>query len=527
MYCHHCGKEIHGNSKFCSTCGKALDVKRKPAPLIVRIFAWMILLLMLPLMVIIIYHANLSLDDKQANSIFVATVYLYFLVPFIISMFWLKKLSIVTQKRLTPVIFLVMIVWFLGLKYGAAQFGYMRAADKLPQLQNYLIESTAAKLMGDSIYAGHPVSNVTYADIANIASTSAERLTTFSTLSWRNLDNYRQVALGWTNEIAASAKNTYTWKKLPAQPADFKLSLNDAIAKQWFKTSIQNIQLLKEFGDDAIKRKDKETMFYIAAKLLVQKHWLNGIIHSQKANFLTFNLVDKVLADDSVYCQGIFLHCMSQTCPNDINCASNCGAKRDACSSSTQPESTQQPPVRQIPQNQTVNENQPAEEQPETQTPSSSPYNYDSQTRVTCIQVRTGSYCAEETAQSVNEIAASAIGFAEDQPNAEKEWDDSWHNLEAIGEITPNEPTVTTAEHSPRVQAFYNDCTAKGSFVGGTNQNKGRLPTTESGYHCNYKREVNNCWDFLTYSGGRFMGGDVGCQEKNLVPLAPVQKPAQ
>jgi len=58
-----------------------------------------------------------------------------------------------------------------------------------------------------------------------------------------------------------------------------------------------------------------------------------------------------------------------------------------------------------------------------------------------------------------------------------------------------------------------------GGIVGGANQDKGRLPTTEAGYHCNYQQGANNCWDYLTYSGGRFMGGDVGCREKNLIPL--------
>jgi hypothetical protein len=336
------------------------------------------------------------------------------------------------------------------------------------------------------------------------------------------MDSYRKVGLNWSNDIALAAKNTNTWKKLPDQPADFKLKLNDAVARDWLKISLQNIYLLKEFGDSAIQRNDKETMYYIAAKLLVQKHWLNGIAHSQKTNFLGFKLIDPAAAvsnsDSKHPCYGVFLNCMGATCAGNINCEAICTEKFNACAATTpvkQPVKQAPPPAKQTAPVQ--RQTQPAAEP--SILPSPEPvYTYSSETRDVCLGTTSGSYCAQKTIESVNEIAASAIGFAEGDRDAEKEWDDSWHNLEALGEILTEETTPATAEHSPRVQAFINSCEARGSFVGGANQNKGRLPTTELGYHCNYKDGVNNCWDFLTYSGGRYMGGDVGCREKNLVP---------
>jgi len=522
MYCPHCGKETQGNAKFCSKCGKVLDVQtdlkkeKKPRPLIIRIISLIFLLFVLPTILVNLVNQNLFSDEKQSLIICIIIYFFSIIIPITLWSHLLKKFP-EKKKRLHVIFSPIMLLLLVGIVYSQSQLDYMRSMNRLAIIQNYLVEATAAKLMGDSIMSGHPVGGVTFADIANTATMSAQKLTTVDRLSLaRKLDDYDHIGIHWINEIADSAKNTRTWKNLPGQPADFKLSLTDTVAKDWFKTSVQNIQTLKEFGDTAIKNKDKTTMLYIAAKLLVQKHWLNGILYAQKVNLLSFKLADKVMARACAPGESSFR-------PEDCDPATGICTQRCTVE---QPMILTQPPVQQNPPPQTVNEN-PPEEPAETETPAPTPYTYDSQpTRDTCIGTTSGSYCAQATMQSVNEIVVSAIGFAEDQPNAEKDWDDSWHELEAMGEISP-EKTVATPEHSPRVQAFYNDCTARGSFVGGANQNKGRLPTTESGYHCNYKQGVNNCWDFLTYSGGRFMGGDVGCQEKNLVPLAPNKKPAQ
>lgn len=82
---------------------------------------------------------------------------------------------------------------------------------------------------------------------------------------------------------------------------------------------------------------------------------------------------------------------------------------------------------------------------------------------------------------------------------------------------------VLTPRISPRLQIFYNQCQARGGIVGGAGTVKARLPTTESGYTCVYKFNSPNwgenpCWDFLTYSGGRYLGGNTGCPEWNLTP---------
>jgi hypothetical protein len=71
---------------------------------------------------------------------------------------------------------------------------------------------------------------------------------------------------------------------------------------------------------------------------------------------------------------------------------------------------------------------------------------------------------------------------------------------------------------SPMQQAFTDECTAKGGTVGSGGV-KDRLPTTLSGgWNCNYPHGGQTCWDYLTTSGTRFMGGNSSCPEMNLLP---------
>jgi len=272
--------------------------------------------------------------------------------------FCLRKISPEAQNRRTPIILLGMVVWFIGLMFGIAQFTYWRSAQILPQLQNYLVEAAAAKLKGDSIIAGHPVKDVSWTEINSAADTAGKGLKNISTLSLaRKMDSYKNVSLNWSNDIAVAAKNTNTWKKLAVQPADFKLSLNESMAKKWFKESLKNIYTLKEFGDEAIKRNDKETMYYIAAKLLVQKHWINAIAHSEKANLLALKIIEPAAAvsnsDSGHPCYGTFLNCMGSTCAGNINCEAICTEKFNACAATTPAKpAVQQQPTKKIPANQ-------------------------------------------------------------------------------------------------------------------------------------------------------------------------------
>lgn len=83
--------------------------------------------------------------------------------------------------------------------------------------------------------------------------------------------------------------------------------------------------------------------------------------------------------------------------------------------------------------------------------------------------------------------------------------------------ITQGEPDEY--EVTEDVQAFFDECTAKGGVIGGTGGVKAGLPTTEEGYTCWY--ENRDCWDFLTYSRERYMGGNPGCPEAGATAPTP------
>ena len=88
--------------------------------------------------------------------------------------------------------------------------------------------------------------------------------------------------------------------------------------------------------------------------------------------------------------------------------------------------------------------------------------------------------------------------------------------------ITTGEPDEYVVTED--VQQFFDECTGKGGIITGKGGVKERLPTTEEGYTCWY--QDRDCWDFLTYSKERFMGGNPGCPEANLVDkVVPVSKP--
>ncbi len=383
-------------------------------------------------------------------------------------------------------IIILLILLLLFFNFGRSLFsakGYEKAAQALPLMQDYLTEAAAAKIMGDAIIAAKPTPGAAWSKVTKAGQSSSENLSALALPDL--LADYQATAVAWSNQVVAASKNTKTWKDLTAQPGDFKLTLNNAKAKEFFKTSLQNIAALKEFGDAAIKRKDKEAMRYIAAKLLVQEHWLNGLLHSTKAGWLAVGPVPAARAEE--------------------------------------------------------------------------PFKYGQPIRNVCLNITgvAGAYCAQAAIQSVNEIAASAIGFAEGENIDEEEWEQDWEEIEKIplpegtagqevsqpsvegghlleGEGITEGESVLEIELSPTVRIFYNQCQAKGGIVGGSGKVMARMPTTESGHKCEYKTDSPNfgkgipCWDLLTYSGGRYLGGNSGCPEHGLVPVvvAPVVAPA-
>ena len=141
-----------------------------------------------------------------------------------------------------------------------------------------------------------------------------------------------------------------------------------------------------------------------------------------------------------------------------------------------------------------------------------------------------GKICYSTISGHLVQLYRSAYGYSASPTSTTADWTGAWSELSPIlagGGYADQLAGITIgdsngAKVSPKLQQFYDECSAKGGIVNGSGGVQTRLPSSESGYSCWYKN--NTCWDKLTYSGSRYMGGDIGagCQELNLVPkVAP------
>ncbi|MBU0648672.1 hypothetical protein KJ969_00980 [Patescibacteria group bacterium] len=573
MYCANCGKKIPFGTKFCAECGysaqkapteeKPAEEKKPPRHPLAR--GCIVLIIVIFFFCLFGYWSvSSNSPDKESVGMIVGFGILFFAIIFLTILFFNIKTTLFILKKIILWLFhhpklsiplvVILIIATLFLNYAWNQWNYQNVTAALPLIQDSLTEVAAVKIMGDSIIVGRPIKGASWKKIRTDAQVIVERLNDFS--APRRLRNYQKAAIVWANAIVEATNNTKTWKELAAQPGDFQLELGDSQAEDIFLATATKIRELKEFGDNAIQEKDRETMRYVAARLLVQKHWLDGILHSQKAGLQSFKLssglIDAASAEDyCTYARQLYQEALAE-CHGDASCITVLNQAQSAiesiCGINWQVPVQQAQP--QAPQNQPPVQNQPTPE-PEAPPVVEEPYYYqyppEEPKRDVCIPGKTASYCAEPVAQSTNEIAASAVGFATGDTTAEADWEKAWQDIDkilppegmvgpevgqpgiegghvtegagiTIGESAFGGETATPTQYSPRVQIFHDACAAMGSYVGGANKNKDRLPTTESGYHCNYKQADINCWDFLTYSGGRYMGGDVGCRELGLIP---------
>ncbi len=526
LRCEKCGEGMSVKAKFCTACGaKAKEEKvesknRKFHPII------SILLGFIGLLVVLYFIGSSSLSDLE-QGIYGAIAMFVFAVLFIGMLIvllkpWLWIGFLMRHWYVAIGLVLAIIAVPVAIIFMANDASEKAAMAMLPLIQDSLSEAAAGKIFGDS---GGSLSEV---------STMVQRATNqVSTLLLpARLAGYRDTVLDWTIAVTAAARSTSALKALPDIPADFSLSLSDSMAREYFSISMSNIVALKEFGDRAVAKGDKVTMRYIAAKIMVQEHWMNGIAHSSFAGLLGVNVIQPALAAAPDVGASGAVSC-KVTCDAIVN-----GTSEDKeylwnvyrCSSCA---GTLSAATKAMTKAKTDNS---ASNQDKTQT--SAVHVYGGKTRQVCIGNNIGGvFCVAEALQRTHEIAASAIGFAENGGGKEI-WDSAWANLDmqyqqpstpsiAGGKAIETGAGVTAGKTAvppdltPTQKVFYADCVAKGGYIGGANQDKGRLPTTEGGAHCNYKQGANNCWEFMTNSGGQYMGGDVGCTQSGLLPIVP------
>ncbi len=555
MFCAKCGKKISIFSRFCSDCGSSASGAKEGKPRRSCLKMLGIFLFFFIGIPFIIFLFSFLLPSKQDNNDFIGATGVFFLgallfwiiIKILRRVKWLNQHFFSRRIIFLPSLAVVLIILASYSFWTYNNLNYTHSARILPLIQDSLAETAAAKIMGDSIIIGNPVPGASFTKVKISAETALKNLSSLSVSSL--LADYKQSAIDWSNKILVASQNPSMWKYLSGELEDFHLSLNDNQAEELMKVSIQNIQLLKEFGDTAVKNKNREALRYIAAKLLVQEHWLKGIIFSEN-KFLALNPISSVWASNGnplevpeivgapVPCKQVCLWInQGKRSEADKRFLWNlyrcdwCGKGVLQTQQGAQGGQEQQTPAQTQNQGQATPQQQ--SENTSTATNGNAPYSYANtpSKRKLCfagVWGQPGAYCAEQVEQMVNEIETSAIELVEGKISAQDAWVESWANftaLEAEG-ITTGED-VLTQKLSPTVQVFYDGCAGKGGIVGGAGTVKVGLPTTESGYTCEYKNNGNSCWDMLTYSGGRYMGGNADCPEENLIPAAPAKEPVK
>jgi len=342
-----------------------------------------------------------------------------------------------------PVVgFIILVIIF-----GILDFRFNKA---LTEIQDNLIIATSAKTSGNSIITGKKAANLSLEDIKKTAEAASQKLSNISVPS--SLENYRQVSLIWTSEIAFAAQNTEIWADIGNQPGDVPLVLGDKNIQNLFQDSIKIIADLKKAGAEAIKNNDRGNMHLVAAKLLVQNHWLSAILHSTNLKKVSF-LVNQAYASTENPAQvpavgkGVDVTCLVCADPKvhwtlllrqQYGCETRCNSRLAQKDNEQTPEKQAQ--------------NNPADKVQNSPTELSSFTYKDKPKRTICIGNNAGGvFCVEDAVQSTNEIAASAIGFADGEKILSVEqWNSEYQQVDgaflADGSIGAPVSTPTAAE---------------------------------------------------------------------------------
>ncbi|MBN2016255.1 hypothetical protein JW766_05500 [Candidatus Dojkabacteria bacterium] len=172
---------------------------------------------------------------------------------------------------------------------------FNKEVEASEQIQALLARAMYARLIGDSIVNGEPVPEGW--DMKKIRNETGNLYLVFSDLDEPYLiEKYNSSASYWVKTIKLHARPENAWPERSSVPEDFSIFLSDKELESLFKLSIVDIAKLKEFGDTAIRNGDTETMRYIAAKLMVEEHWLRNLEVSQKVG--SFGIANEVYAQE-------------------------------------------------------------------------------------------------------------------------------------------------------------------------------------------------------------------------------------
>jgi len=362
-------------------------------------------------------------------------------------------------------------VWgiaILAIMIGPALIGVLflystyHQAKALVDIQNSLTQISSAKLLGDSIIKKGKLTDSSFNDVQSSVATASEKLIGLSLPD--AFKNYQAAAILWSIRVASAAEQTAGWKNLKNQPESLPLVISDGDAKSYFNASLKIIADLKKSGEDAVKNKDRDAMRQIAAKLLIQQHWLNAILYAQK-NSVAFNLVTPVLAALSVpeVKKGVDVTCSVCDYPDAYKvqwtdklrqlyrCDTRCHLQIVPATGGSAPGQD----LKNQEKNQTV-ENTAVSNDASKYAEALAGYTYkDIPKRAVCIGNNVGGvFCVEEAVSSTNEIAASAVGFAAGTKSLTvSQWDNEYKDIDVAvlpADTTGEAPSTPSANDGHR-----------------------------------------------------------------------------
>jgi hypothetical protein len=332
-------------------------------------------------------------------------------------------------------------------------------------LQDMAAEMAATKSIGDLIVDGKKVpAGWTMKKIEQVADKNVQLLLRLD--AGEKLSGYKKAVTKWTTEIREAAKFGTNGKALGDGPGEFSISLSSWKFDELMEKGINTIEELKQSGDYAILNKDREAMRYIAARILVQDRWLEGIEYSTDSGFIASNLIPTAYAY-----VGKPRRCMDPRCLNGNS------------------------------------------------------WRYKGKTPLGSLS---GSVGPASTQRTTGDIYDAANAYANGEDDGEK-WDslvDGQGNpLVKTGPLGVHEGEKIEVTWGPHVQEFMDDCSSIGGSILGTSV-KTRLPSSEGGHTCNYSVNGNSCWKYITYSNQFYAGGGGNCPEANLLPQVIYEEPA-
>ncbi len=306
MRCQSCQKLFTGRPNFCPSCGKSIDwglikKQRKRSSFIAAVAFFLIFL---GIAYTITSYSSGTQSSNAVAAFFYAGAGIFGLIVAshflrILSHYLLRARANGKRSPLRIVIFSALIGLLLVSLLSLYLFiSYDSMEQSLLVLQDTAAEATMAKLIGDGLQRRQAVLP-TFASMSWVASTARIRTDWLFRYDPNNkLSDYQKALTAWTAQIRDAGGKPSEWQNVPAAPRDFTLSLNDHKASELLLVSVKQLAILKQMGDLAVKNEDRQAMRYVAAKLLLQKHWLEGLAHSKDSGFFAFRLMPRAYAYD-------------------------------------------------------------------------------------------------------------------------------------------------------------------------------------------------------------------------------------